>query len=746
MSDDMKRYEEIFKADIGLSDEKLSDETRALIEAAAEQVHIAWAKSRLEEGWRYGEQRNDAEKLTPCLVPYQQLSEEEKNYDRVTAERTLRFLLAQNYQFKKAAKDNSNNREAMDAYYSRILKKTGAQSVYFRPDNRLDLLKKSAGILCLDKELEDAVITFINAENFGNAYNVYKAFFSIFPDSEKLIGYLGNMHEFEEKASTLNNKQRDHFVHSVNVFILGLVIYSNNSKMRTLINDSMLNIPDEEKSAGFLEMWGVAALMHDIGYPAEIAHNNIIGYFDRLNADTERSNNDVHPYIEIGYFDRFNSITVSHKEDAVGFGADVYLKPLDLISHRLAEVYGGGDDTRMDNSLMKNHINGYFPYMHSAGFTDHGFFSAVMVLRQFACMLRDDKDSEKQGLSESSYRELIIEAATAIFLHNSWRYVHYLQKNETFYKKEYYKSDAYRALPEDKKAKGEKLSPEQFPLGYLMILCDELQDWNRTAYGKADKVREKGGDLAESADIKCVNDDDLIITYYTKSPADKEAAESFRKNKFRSIDTIIDFKSIFKNASEENFADTADIIEVYREPMIGMLDEIRANNPDFMDDDVYRSVVSGLHEKLDRSAKYIFTKYNELNQSKGYSIEHEDWNTVPLTLQLSNIRQASQVFERLAESGRVIRSGNGTSDRFCEEGADSEIEKLAASEHDFWSCERAASGWTVCTGEKSTIDKKTPCFLEYEDLSEELKEYDRAAVRNCIDILENVYGLYAVKK
>lgn len=746
MNDDMKQYEKIFKAEADLADDKLSDDTRALIEAAAEQVHIAWAKSRLEEGWRYGAKRDDAKKLTPCLVPYEELPEEEKDYDRRTAERTLRFLLSQNYQFKKEAIDNSNNRETMDAYYSRILRRIGRENVYFRPDNRLELLKKSAEILHLDKALEDVVITFINAENFSNAYDVYKAFFSIFPDSEKLIGYLGNMHDFEEKASTLNNKQRDHFVHSVNVFILGLVIYCNNSKMRTLINNSMLSIPDKDKPTGFLEMWGVAALMHDIGYPAEIAHNNIIGYFDRLNADTERSNNDVHPYIEIGYFDRFNSIAINHREDAARFGTDVYLKPLDLISHRLAEIYGGGDDSRMDNSLMKNHINGYFPYMHSAGFTDHGFFSAVMVLRQFACMLKDDHDTGSQGLSESSYQALIIEAATAIFLHNSWRYVHYLQKNETFYKKEYYKSDAYRALPEDKKAKGEKLSPEQFPLGYLMILCDELQDWNRTAYGKADKVKEKGGDLAESADIKCVNDDDLIITYYTKSPADKRSAAKFRQNKFRSIDTIIDFKAIFKNASEENFADTSDIIEVYREPMIAVLDKIRAESPDFMEDDVYESVVSDLHEKLDRSAKYIFTKYNELNESKGYGKEHEDWNTVPLTLQLSNIRQASQVFERLAQSGRVIRSSARTSDRFCEEGADSEIEKLAAAEHDFWSCERAAGGWTPCTGAKSVIDKKTPCFLEYEDLSEELKEYDREAVRNCIDILENVYGLYAVKK
>lgn len=746
MNEELKQYEEIFKNEVAIPEGTLPAALRELIDAAAEQVHISWARQRLSEGWRYGEQRNDPEKVTPCMIPFCDLPEEEKMYDRMTAERTLRFLLASGYTVTQISrKGNKDDQKAMEAYFSKIQTKVREDAakgerhtVYFRPDNRLTLLRKSASLFGFDADLEKAIITFINAENFNNAYQVYKTFFSMFPDSDKLIGYLSSMHDFEEKAATLNNKQRDHFVHSVNVFILGLVIYSNNTRMRELLDGRITN---ENKSAAFLKMWGVAALMHDIGYPAEIAHNNIIGYFDRLNTDTDRSNNNVHPYIEIGYFDRFNSIRVNHDGAQFSFGTSVYLKPLDLISHRLAEVYGydctkPDSENDMDNAVMKNHINGYFPYMHSAGFTDHGFFSAVMVLRQFACMLRDEEVPEAQGLSASSYRNLIIEAATAIFLHNSWRYLQYLQRNGEFYKK---------GSPMNT-GTAEQLSPEQFPLGYLMILCDELQDWNRTAYGKEDKIREKDGFLAESADISKVDDDNLIITYYTKSRAQEKDMAAFRKKKFGSIDKIIDFTAIFKHASADNFADTADIIEIYRKPMLSVLDELRAADPEFMDDAVYSSVAEHLHEKLDQSAKIIFNNYNQLNQSLGYGIDYAEWDTVPLTLQLSNIRQASQIFERLAASGRVIRSGEGTSDAFCEEGVLSEIERLAADEHDSWSCERAASGWTPCLGKKNVENKKTPCFLEFDDLSEELKEYDRAAVRNCIEILEKVYGLHAVKK
>ena len=63
-----------------------------LSEQIAENVHEVWAASRLAEGWTYGAERNDRLKPHPCLVPYNELPEIEKEYDRNTAMQTLRLI------------------------------------------------------------------------------------------------------------------------------------------------------------------------------------------------------------------------------------------------------------------------------------------------------------------------------------------------------------------------------------------------------------------------------------------------------------------------------------------------------------------------------------------------------------------------------------------------------------------------------------------------------------------------------
>ena len=71
----------------------LPAELHPLIEKMAKNVHEVWALNRIKEGWRYGPERNDTLRLHPCLVAYEDLSEEEKNYDRATSQETLRLIL-----------------------------------------------------------------------------------------------------------------------------------------------------------------------------------------------------------------------------------------------------------------------------------------------------------------------------------------------------------------------------------------------------------------------------------------------------------------------------------------------------------------------------------------------------------------------------------------------------------------------------------------------------------------------------
>lgn len=68
-----------------------------LTERLAKNVHENWAKGRLRDGWTYGPVRDDKKKTTPCLLPYDQLPESEKEYDRNTALETVRLILKLGY-------------------------------------------------------------------------------------------------------------------------------------------------------------------------------------------------------------------------------------------------------------------------------------------------------------------------------------------------------------------------------------------------------------------------------------------------------------------------------------------------------------------------------------------------------------------------------------------------------------------------------------------------------------------------
>jgi hypothetical protein len=79
----------------------LTPELLALTERLAEHVHDLWSRQRLADGWRYGPHRDDAKKQHPGLVPYGELAESEKEYDRLTATETLKAITALGYRIVK---------------------------------------------------------------------------------------------------------------------------------------------------------------------------------------------------------------------------------------------------------------------------------------------------------------------------------------------------------------------------------------------------------------------------------------------------------------------------------------------------------------------------------------------------------------------------------------------------------------------------------------------------------------------
>lgn len=77
---------------IDAADVVLPKSLEPFLEALAENVHETWDRGRMDAGWKYGSVRDEGKKLHPCLVPYSELSESERDYDRHTAILTLKFI------------------------------------------------------------------------------------------------------------------------------------------------------------------------------------------------------------------------------------------------------------------------------------------------------------------------------------------------------------------------------------------------------------------------------------------------------------------------------------------------------------------------------------------------------------------------------------------------------------------------------------------------------------------------------
>ena len=80
---------------------QLPQELDYLVEDMAKNVHEVWSKTRIEQVWTYGKKRDDVLKQHPCLVPYEELPEEEKVYDRNSSVETLKLIMKLGFKISK---------------------------------------------------------------------------------------------------------------------------------------------------------------------------------------------------------------------------------------------------------------------------------------------------------------------------------------------------------------------------------------------------------------------------------------------------------------------------------------------------------------------------------------------------------------------------------------------------------------------------------------------------------------------
>ena len=80
---------------------EIQKELAGVVETLAERAHEHWAQQRMQDGWTWGPERDDRARRHPCLVPYGQLPESERDYDRRVAIGVLKALLELGYRITR---------------------------------------------------------------------------------------------------------------------------------------------------------------------------------------------------------------------------------------------------------------------------------------------------------------------------------------------------------------------------------------------------------------------------------------------------------------------------------------------------------------------------------------------------------------------------------------------------------------------------------------------------------------------
>ena len=312
--------------------------------------------------------------------------------------------------------------------------------------------------LCLEKCLGD----FIDSGSAEDAYLVYycylEIFFGHYGKSKKMIELLS---EYESNGSSLLMKHRDHYSHSVYVFALGLAVYETNEYYREAFRKYCIETDGKEYEPNeladiFLEYWGMASLFHDIGYPFELPFEQVMSYFE-VNKQKRGKDN---PYIA---YHAVETLTDMSKDETAHF-RKLYLRSIksvdELLANDITMKMGKEYDFTEDYILKKIRSKPSEPDKFGY-YMDHAVFSAIRLYRELV-----------DSLGVERITQMHVNALSAIILHNSmYKFL------ISFYKD-----------PVKKKA---PLNADIHPLAWLLMLCDELQCWDRTAYGRNSRVEDR---------------------------------------------------------------------------------------------------------------------------------------------------------------------------------------------------------------------------------------------------------------
>lgn len=555
-----------------------------------------------------------------------------------------------------------------------------------------------------DKQcFEIALKKFLESGRKEDAFTVYFCFSEIFKlfgkgyeNTKKLLETLSD-HEYH--SGELLSKHRDHYSHSVYVFSLGLAIFASDSAFRRNFLD-FYNLADCGKSFFiFLKYWGTVALFHDIGYPFQLAHEQIKTYSEEVWG----KKNPIRPYVSYGNLDNFISIGETTQKRL-----ETTFKDAPSLNN-LNELFAYGLNQRLKYDFEKVSYTLLTRVMIQPDFMDHGYFSAVILARQLLSM------------PEFEINLPILDIFTAILLHNNFN-----------------KYDAPDKRPIDVK---------EHPLAYLLILCDELQCWDRLAYGKVSKRAPVAWDISIKIEenyiyIKYLYDNIVVRTEneYGK-PEVKINANCAEMNEGKFVEKIIGSEACY---GKEYVESNTGIKKLYKGYISSSL------KLDINTGEAHKEKRTKLYASDDNFinlcdlAKAIHISYNDLCKSYTGSRIDEDFGKLPLEFKVSNIEQAKSYAEKL-ELINCFYSSKDLDYKVVQDFKEVEtglnnLDFLCREEHVRWVKEKLSMGWKYGKDYKDVNERNAKkihkSIIPYDLLSQEDRSKDELMVNNIITLLK----------